>query len=859
MKKFRKAVALTLGIAMCIPLAACGAGGDNGGVKLTAPELSLSGNYAYWSIIDDADSYGVYIADRHVTDVTSVRYSLASLAPGSYKVEVTAKYGGKESKKSNAVTYVKAQAPSGEKPAYVYSELQNGAYDYSGLLKTVTDIAVDRQLYDEKLWETFVDQFRDKSDIDGGFRGEFWGKHMIGACLIYDQTKDEKLYKILEATVKDMLTTQADDGRISSYGRLSENEREFSDWDVWSRKYVFMGMEYFYDICKDEKLKAELADSMLGQLDYIMKYVGDGKELNINDTGINFKGLASSSILEAIVKLYTITGEQRVLDFATYIIDNGGTAITNLIDRAVENTALPYQWGAPKGYEHTSFFEGVLDYYMVTGNTRLLKAVTNYAYALLNSEIVVTGGAGYHSEQFNHATVEQANPENDEANLETCVTVTILRYLYKSYLLTGDTVFLDAFEKNFYNQMVGAVDTENNFPHPFSSYFNLMFAPKFRASGGGISINSNYIHAYGCCIAYGATGIGMIHKAAQTATDTGFNVNLYLNGTVTANLPSGSAVSLTTQTNYPNSSTVKITVGAQKAENFDINLRIPEWSESTSVSINGKRISGASAGGYCTLSREWKNGDEIILSLDMRATLFYGSEECSNPNAKYNVAVLKGPIVLARDARLGENIFQTVDIATDANGKVVLEADNTADFNTICEYKVKLKDDSYIHMIDYASAGKTYDEASLLTVFMPTTDYWKTDTAVEGGIALVNAANLSVALIEDGELTAGDHYYNYDDLSECKLYFTSRGDGYYSLSFGNGDKVLTAGADGKITEKPYTGSDRQLFSVKKCSLYNNKIVCKHNGQLISGGGPNGIVWMYPEVDSNVQHWKFIKA
>ena len=293
MKKLQKAVAVALGVTMCMPLAACG-GGDNGGGKtaLSAPVLTLGDSFVYWSIVDSADSYGVYIQDEHITDITSVRYSLASLAPGTYKVEVTAKYGDKESKKSNAVTYVKEQAQS-EKPSYVYSELKNGVYEYSGLWEKVTDTVVNRQLKDRQLWADFVNQFRSNVDGEGGgWRGEFWGKLMMGACLTYDQTKDEELYSILENTVKDILTTQSEDGRISSYGRQSKGEPEFCYWDMWCRKYVIMGMEYFYDICKSEDLKARLVDSMLGQLDYIMQYVGEGKEYNINDTGSAFYGLA---------------------------------------------------------------------------------------------------------------------------------------------------------------------------------------------------------------------------------------------------------------------------------------------------------------------------------------------------------------------------------------------------------------------------------------------------------------------------------------------------------------------------------------------------------------------------------------
>ncbi len=860
MKKWHKAVAIMLGATMCIPsLTGCGGSGASGGnTELKAPVLTLNGNYVYWSIIDDADGYGVYISDERITTVTSVRYSLASLPAGSYKVEVAAVYGDKESEKSNAVTYVKEQGGTADAPEFVYSELDNGKYEYSGLWQQVTDTVVTRQLKDRQLWADFVNQFRSNVDGEGGgWRGEFWGKLMMGACLTYEQTADAELYGILETTVKDILTTQSADGRISSYGRLENDEPEFCYWDMWCRKYVIMGMEYFYGICKDETLKQTLVNSMLAQLDYIMKYVGDGDDkLNINETGSSFAGLASSSMLEGIVKLYEISGEKRVLDFAKHIIDNGGCGNHDLIDAAVKNTSLPYTWGAPKAYELTSLFDGVLDYYMATGEERYRTAGLNYAYAIMNSEITVTGGGGYNSEEFNYSAREQANPTNSKANLETCVTTSLIRIFYKAYMLTGDLAFIDTMEKTLYNQLIGAVDTEGNFDHAFTSYFNLVFATKIRASGGGMQLAER---PYGCCIAYGAAGTGMIHKAAQTATDTGFNVNFYLNGKVTATSPSGGAVSLATQTNYPNSGTVKITIGTDAPQTFDVNLRIPSWSERTAVSVNGKSISGATAGKYFTLAREWKNGDSVAVTFDMQATLFYGSADCSDPDAQYNVAVLRGPIALARDKRLDGDIFQTVDIPTDENGRVNLVPSNTAGFDNICEFALTLKDGKVIHLVDYASAGKTYDERSFMTVFMPTTDYWKGDYDLQRGAVLVCSHKELIATVKDGELMYGEDYDDCADPSAHKLRFVERGDGYYSIHFGDSQAAITAGADSHLTEQAYTGSDRQLFRLERLSLSYYRIICKADNRLLSGGGPNGSIWLYNNVDSVQQKWKFVRA
>lgn len=64
-----------------------------------------------------------------------------------------------------------------------------------------------------------------------------------------------------------------------------------------------------------------------------------------------WRGLNSCSILEAVVKLYNLTGEKRYFDFASYIVDCGGTDVANIFELAYENKLYPYQYPVTKAYE----------------------------------------------------------------------------------------------------------------------------------------------------------------------------------------------------------------------------------------------------------------------------------------------------------------------------------------------------------------------------------------------------------------------------------------------------------------------------------------------------------------------------
>ena len=74
---------------------------------------------------------------------------------------------------------------------------------------------------------------------------------MRGACFVYSYSHNPKLYEVLTATVKDLLSAQDELGRISSYAV----SHEFDGWDLWGRKYVLLGMQYYLEICQDEEFK----------------------------------------------------------------------------------------------------------------------------------------------------------------------------------------------------------------------------------------------------------------------------------------------------------------------------------------------------------------------------------------------------------------------------------------------------------------------------------------------------------------------------------------------------------------------------------------------------------------------------
>ena len=599
---------------------------------------------------------------------------------------------------------------------------------YNGEVQNVFDFVESRQLLRPELWRRFVQQFREDADFDAGWRGEYWGKMMRGASLVYSYTKNEKLYDILAETVRDMIESADESGRISSYGA----DHEFDGWDLWCRKYVLLGMEYFLDICKDKTLYNDVVNSMKRQADYIIAHIGDedGKTA-ITSATRDWNGLNSSSILESIVRLYNITNERKYLDFAEYIISCGGVDNGNVFELAYEGELSPYRYPVTKAYEMISCFEGLLEYYKATGCEKYKTAVINFADKILETDFTVIGSAGCKHELFDNSSLTQHLGEWTGEMQETCVTVTLMKFFSRVYLLTGKSEYADAVETSFYNAYMGALNTEGNIgnwkekyapyfdvekliyePLPFDSYSPLTSGCRGIGVGGIKPMSDN--HYYGCCACIGSAGVGLIPKIHYVKTESGFAVNMFIDGTAKMSTPNGCELLLDTKTLYPADGKVKISISVKEPENFEILIRNPRWSENTSLLLNGEEVSVTK--GYISLDRIWSDGDEIEFSLDMKTRVVFPLS--ANPDFPKRIALRRGPIMLAEDSRLGYSPDEEADFSVNADGTINTTPTDASPYHCMVQVDVPLTNGRKITLTDYASSGRTWNEQSKIAVWM---------------------------------------------------------------------------------------------------------------------------------------------
>lgn len=143
------------------------------------------------------------------------------------------------------------------------------------------------------------------------------------------------------------------------------------------------------------------------------------------------------------------------------------------------------------------------------------------------------------------------------------------------------------------------------------------------------------------------------------------------------------------------------------------------------------------------IERTWRDGDRIVLELDMRTEalypISYGNQILMNrviwganyviptfdeedPLAKRHIALRRGPVMLAQENRLGYSVDSPITVAVGDDGFVAVKLadEKVTPYENILEAEVPLADGSRIHVTDYASAGKTWTEESKMAVWMLT-------------------------------------------------------------------------------------------------------------------------------------------
>ena len=431
--------------------------------------------------------------------------------------------------------------------------------------------------------------------------GEFAGKFLTHAVQIYRLTRDPRLGKHIDWFVGELTALQSANGYLGPWPTPYEMRQGGptcrEPWDAWGHYHAMLGLLLWHADQRDER--AMRCAKRIG--DYFCDRFLHGEE-KLHGTGALEMNQAP---VHSLTMLYEVTGEKKYLAMAKKIVKEfelppaGDYLRAGLAGKPFHETPKP-RW------ESLHPIMGLSELYFATGDKDARKAFESLWWSMLRGDRHNNGG-------FTSGEQATGNPYHDGA-IETCCTIAWMAMSVEMLRMTGDSLVADEIEISLLNSGVGMMSPSGR----WVTYNTPMHGQReasahtivFQARAGTPELN--------CCSVNGPRALGMICEWAVMAREGGLALNYYGPCRLTAPLASGNRVVITQNTDYPRDGRVDIRVAPDKPEKFTLALRVPYWSERTTVTVNGKAVKRVKPGRYLELAREWRAGDRVSIELDFR-------------------------------------------------------------------------------------------------------------------------------------------------------------------------------------------------------------------------------------------------
>ncbi len=463
--------------------------------------------------------------------------------------------------------------------------------------------------------------------------GEFAGKYLTAATLVYRVTRDERLLCYLKGFVAELISCQQPNGYLGCFakdeqltGRRTvvdeQGEHEADSWDPWCHYHLMMGLYTWYRETGDEAAFAcvkRVADL------FCRLFYNEQTGRRLLHTGSPEMNYAPGHIFAL---LYNETKNEAYLRFALEVLqDFAAEGCGDYYRRALAGEEY-YRTPKPR-WESIHSIQMLGELYRATGEQNYLTALTQIWRSMTKTDLHNTGG---------FSTEEQAvgNPFTN-GNIETCCTVAYLALTADVLRLTGDPAAADVLELATYNNSLACFAPTGR----WSTYNTPMAGEKranfwqigFQCRPGSPELN--------CCSVNAPRLLGELAEWAYMTCDEGLTVNFYAPSAVTLALPGG-RVRVEQTTDYPAGGEVTLRFFGLTGRQT-LRLRVPFWSEQTEILVGG-RVVARPAPGYALLTREWGEGDSVTLRFDCSLRFARGEKDFTGC-----CSVTRGPLLLAYD------------------------------------------------------------------------------------------------------------------------------------------------------------------------------------------------------------------
>ncbi|MHC4112475.1 MAG: beta-L-arabinofuranosidase domain-containing protein [Planctomycetota bacterium] len=443
----------------------------------------------------------------------------------------------------------------------------------------------------------------------------YWLK---GYCNLGYVLSDKKIIDEAQTWIEATIASQREDG----YFGPRENLKRIGGArpDVWPNMIMLNVLQSYYEYSSDQRVIQLMTKYFRWQLtvpdeDFLEPF---------------WQNQRASDNLASVYWLYNRTGDKFLLDLGRKIHKNtadwtGGVASWHVVNIA-------------------QCFRGPAVFYQQSKNPTHLAATERDYQTVMGIYGQVPGGMFGADENAREGYI------GPRQAAETCGMVEMMLSDEMLLTFTGDPKWADRCEDVTFNSLPPSMTPDMKALHYLTAP-NMILCDRHNKSpgvqnGGPMFLFNPHIHR--CCQHNSGHGWPYYAQHLWLATpDNGLAAVLYAPSQVTAKVGNGTEVTISESTHYPFDENIELTVKTDKPVSFPLYLRVPGWTRNPKIEINGKATNvQARPRSYIMIDRNWKNSDNLKLTLPMNITLTKWKKN------KNSVSINRGPLTYS--LKIGE-------------------------------------------------------------------------------------------------------------------------------------------------------------------------------------------------------------
>ena len=513
-------------------------------------------------------------------------------------------------------------------------------------------------------------------------------KIIEGAAYTLSTHPDPKLEKYLDDLIAKIAKAQETDGylytaRTLCYWRDVREQRKKgwsnhmmgpTRWSNTAHGHELYNVGHMYEAAAAYYWvtgKRTLLDVAIKNADLVCRTFGPAPDQLKNVPG-------HEEIELALCKLYRATGDEKYLRQAKHFLDQRGKAEAadcrpnGKVFAQSGALVKTKEMGAPGSYNQnhrlvteqqeavghavraTYLYCGMADVAALTGDRSYVKAIDTIWENVVSKKLHLNGSVG--ARHAGEAFGENYELPNASAYLETCAGIGNALWNQRMFLMYGDAKYIDVLERVVYNGFLSGISLGGD----------EFFYPNPQASRGGYKRSKWF--GCSCCPVNVVRFIPQIAQFAYATRGDAAYVNLFVASDAKLNLAGGD-VTLQQETEYPWKGLSRIeiadiggkTASVQQQGRFTLNIRVPGWCvgrpvpsdlyvqtvpgslQDFTVKVNGQPFAFTPQKGYCPITRTWKKGDVVEVSMNMPVRRIKAHDAVKNDRGR--LAVERGPIL----------------------------------------------------------------------------------------------------------------------------------------------------------------------------------------------------------------------